>query len=102
MFISFARLQVYFIVALLLVAVVYPLYLFGTVMGLDGFDLRRVGADFYQFLLASRLAVSGNAAQLYDFSWFYDEVQRNVADGSGFYAGCIHPVCLCFWFRFPV
>ncbi|GHB31501.1 hypothetical protein GCM10007094_20140 [Pseudovibrio japonicus] len=90
MFISFARLQVYFLVALLLIAVVYPLYLFGTVMGLDGFDLRRVGADFYQFLLASRLAVSGNAAQLYDFSWFYNEVQRNVADGSGFYAW-VHP-----------
>ncbi len=93
MFISFARLQVYFVIALLLVAVVYPIYLFGSVMGFDGFDLRRVGADFYQFLLASRMAVAGKAAQLYDFEWFYGEVQRNVAGGSGFYAW-VHPPSL--------
>ncbi|KZL21472.1 hypothetical protein PsAD2_00767 [Pseudovibrio axinellae] len=93
MFVSFARLQIYFIVALLLVAVVYPIYLFGSVMGLDGFDLRRVGGDFYQFLLASRMAVSGQAAQLYDFGWFYGEVQRNVVAGSGFYAW-VHPPSL--------
>ncbi|SFK21251.1 Protein of unknown function [Pseudovibrio ascidiaceicola] len=93
MFISFARLQIYFVIALLLIAVVYPLYLFGSVMGLDGFDLRRVGGDFYQFLLASRMAVAGQAAQLYDFGWFYGEVQRNVAGGSGFYAW-VHPPSL--------
>lgn len=91
--VSFARLQVYFLVALALVGVVYPLYLMGAPASLASFDLQRIGGDFYGFLLASKLAVAGKAAQLYDLDWFYAQVAPNVVFGSGLYA-FVHPPSL--------
>lgn len=96
MSLSFSRLQIYFVVAVLLLVVIYPIYVIGMSSSLDAIDLHRIGGDFYGFLLASKLAVSGQAAQLYDFQWFYSEMQRNVAGGSGFYAWFHPPSLLVF------
>ncbi|SDR35899.1 glycosyltransferase family 87 protein [Pseudovibrio sp. Tun.PSC04-5.I4] len=96
MSVSFARLQIYFVIALLLIVVVYPIYLIGMSPSLDAIDLRRIGGDFYAFLMASKLAVSGQAAQLYDLEWFYGEMQRNVESGSGFNAWFHPPSLLVF------